>query len=44
MRKDVFDAIVAFQEKHGSDLKQEEARFVERMIKYGKRNGKLIVN
>ncbi|XP_060070329.1 thimet oligopeptidase-like [Ylistrum balloti] len=39
MRKDVFDSVVDFQEKHSDGLKPEAARFVERMIKYGKRNG-----
>lgn len=40
MRQDVFDAIVAFDKKNKADLSPEAARFVERLIKLGKRNGK----
>nr|KAG5702218.1 hypothetical protein BaRGS_033930 [Batillaria attramentaria] len=40
MRQDVFDAIVAFQKKNPAELSEPEAaRFVERLIKLGKRNG-----
>lgn len=39
MRQDVFDAIVAFDKKNKADLSPEAARFVERLIKLGKRNG-----
>jgi len=38
MRKDVFDVIVAFQ-RRSTKLDGETARYVERLIKYGKRNG-----
>ena len=38
MRKDVFDVIVAFQ-KRTSKLDAEAARYVERLVKLGKRNG-----
>ena len=40
MRQDVFDVIVAFEKKGVTDLTPEEKRYVERMIKYGRRNGK----
>jgi len=39
MRQDVFDSIVAFQEKNPTGLKPEAGRFVEKMIKHGRRNG-----
>ena len=38
MRKDVFDNLVACMEK-GEDMSAEGKRFLERLIKYGKRNG-----
>lgn len=38
MRKDVFDNLVACMEKGGS-MPAEGKRFLERLIKYGKRNG-----
>ncbi|PVD23726.1 hypothetical protein C0Q70_16999 [Pomacea canaliculata] len=40
MRQDVFDAIVAFDKQNKAELSPEAARFVERLIKLGKRNGK----
>ena len=40
MRKDVFDKVVFANEKLGSTLSPEAKRFVERLIKLGKRNGK----
>ena len=39
MRQDVFDVIVAFEKKGLDGLSAEEKRYVERMIKYGRRNG-----
>ena len=39
MRQDVFDVIVAFEKKGTEGLTPEEKRYVERMIKYGRRNG-----
>ena len=40
MRKDVFDNVCTFKEKTGSDnLTHEEARFVEKTIIQGRRNG-----
>ena len=39
MRQDVFDTLVATEQKLGSQLKPEAKRFLERMIKLGKRNG-----
>lgn len=38
MRKDVFNNLVACQEKN-EPMKPEAKRFMERLIKYGKRNG-----
>lgn len=38
MRKDVFDNLVACMEK-GEDMPPEGKRFLEKLIKYGKRNG-----
>ena len=40
MRKDVFDKVVLANEKLGSTLSPEAKRFLERLIKLGKRNGK----
>lgn len=40
MRQDVFDALVAVQKKEGDGLKPEADRYLERLIKLGKRNGK----
>lgn len=42
MRQDVFDAIVAFDKQNKTELSPEAARFVERLIKLGKRNGKFV--
>ncbi|KAL9951694.1 hypothetical protein ACROYT_G044415 [Oculina patagonica] len=39
MRKDVFDNLVAFQKTHKEPLSPEASRVLERLIKYGKRNG-----
>ncbi|XP_076463244.1 thimet oligopeptidase-like [Babylonia areolata] len=39
MRKDVFDVIVAFQKRQPSKMDPEASRYVERLIKLGKRNG-----
>ena len=40
MRQDVFDVVVAFNEKGLDGLSAEEKRYVERLIKYGRRNGR----
>lgn len=39
MRQDVFDTLVATEKKLAGQLKPEATRYLERMIKYGKRNG-----
>ncbi|XP_063415153.1 thimet oligopeptidase-like [Mytilus trossulus] len=39
MRQDVFDTLVATEKKLSGQLKPEATRYLERMIKYGKRNG-----
>ena len=40
MRKDVFDRIVKFKETpEYSSLNKEQVRFVEKLIRNGKRNG-----
>lgn len=39
MRQDVFDALVATEQKLSGQLKPEASRYLERMIKLGKRNG-----
>ncbi|XP_069128024.1 thimet oligopeptidase-like [Argopecten irradians] len=39
MRKDVFDSVVDFQEKMTDGMCPEAKRFVEKMIKHGRRNG-----
>ncbi|XP_064605583.1 thimet oligopeptidase-like [Liolophura sinensis] len=39
MRQDVFDTLVTFQKKQGDGLKPEASRYLERLIKLGKRNG-----
>ncbi len=40
MRQDVFDNLVAVENNIGGELKSEAKRFVEKLIKLGKRNGK----
>lgn len=40
MRQDVYDALVAFEKKIPSEESTESRRYVERMIKIGRRNGK----
>ena len=40
MRQDVFDTLCA-AEKKLSGLKPEAKRYLERLIKYGKRNGRV---
>lgn len=39
MRQDVFDALVTFEKKSSTDGSTESKRYVERMIKLGRRNG-----
>jgi hypothetical protein len=39
MRKDVFDAIVNCQKRQTGKLDADQTRYVERLIKLGKRNG-----
>ncbi|XP_067678068.1 thimet oligopeptidase-like [Haliotis asinina] len=39
MRQDVFDAIVAFQKNKKEETSAEATRYVERLIKLGRRNG-----
>jgi len=39
MRQDVFRNLIALEEKIGATLKPEAKRFIERLIKTGKRNG-----
>ena len=40
MRQDVFDNLLAVQSKMGASLEPEAKRFLEKLIKLGKRNGK----
>ncbi len=40
MRQDVFNNLLAVEKKIGVELKPEAKRFVTRLIKLGKRNGK----
>lgn len=42
MRQDVFDNLVVAQKKFGDALKPEAKRYLERLIKLGKRNGMYI--
>ena len=44
MRKDVFDKVMIAEKKLGSTLPPEAKRFAERLIKLGKRNGKLYMH
>ena len=39
MRQDVFDNLVVANEKFGATMNAESKRYVERLIKLGKRNG-----
>ncbi|XP_046548552.1 LOW QUALITY PROTEIN: thimet oligopeptidase-like [Haliotis rubra] len=39
MRQDVFDAIVAFQKNNKGEISAEAKRYLERLIKLGRRNG-----
>ena len=39
MRQDVFDNLQEAEKKFGSTLKPEAKRYLERLIKLGKRNG-----
>ncbi|XP_078317964.1 thimet oligopeptidase-like [Crassostrea virginica] len=39
MRQDVFDSLVDFEKKSSPEGTAESKRYVERMIKYGRRNG-----
>ena len=40
MREDVFNALLEVEKNHSEGLKPEGKRFLERMIKLGRRNGK----
>jgi len=43
MREDVFKNLIAVQDKLGESLEPEAKRYLERLIKLGRRNGKTIV-
>ena len=40
MRQDVFDSVLAFKEKNKDTISAEAQRYVDRLIKLGKRNGR----
>ena len=42
MRQDVFESVVAFEKKGMEGLSDEMKRYIERDIKLGKRNGKVL--
>ena len=46
MRQDIFDVVVAFEEsvkKSGDQLKPEAKRYLEKVIKLGRRNGRVLL-
>ena len=43
MRQDVFDNLVAVQDKLGDNMAPEAKRFLERLIKFGRRNGEAVM-
>jgi len=43
MREDVFKNLIAVKDKLGESLEPEEKRYVERLIKLGRRNGSISV-
>jgi len=42
MREDVFKNLIAVKEKLGESLEPEAKRFLERLIKLGRRNGNIL--
>ena len=44
MREDVYKNLEAFRDKSGDSLNPEAKRYLNRLIKLGQRNGKLIFN
>lgn len=40
MRQDIFDNLLAAEKKFGESLPPEAKRYLDRLIKLGKRNGK----
>lgn len=44
MRQDIFDNLVSFEKKTDtSKLTPEAKRYLEKLIKYGKRNGEFVM-
>jgi len=43
MREDVFKNLIAVKDKLGESLESEAKRYLERLIKLGRRNGSLYV-